>query len=78
MSINPARTLASSLPGRIWFGWWIYLLAPTLGMWLAVDLHRLLTHRRPGCCPKLNHGTTRRCIFCGFGMPPETSPASQA
>lgn len=75
MSINPARTLASSLPGNIWTGWWVYLLAPTAGMWLAVDLHRLLTHQRPGCCPKLNHGATRRCIFCGFRMSAQAPPA---
>lgn len=35
MSMNPARTLASALPGRIWTGLWIYFTAPCLGMWLA-------------------------------------------
>ena len=35
MSMNPARTLASALPGGLWQSLWIYLTAPCLGMWLA-------------------------------------------
>ncbi len=35
MSINPARTLASALPGGMWHAIWIYFTAPVLGMWMA-------------------------------------------
>jgi len=35
MSMNPARTLASAVPGGIWSGVWIYFTAPCLGMWMA-------------------------------------------
>jgi aquaporin Z len=38
MSMNPARTLASAWPGRIWTGLWIYLTAPCLGMWMAARI----------------------------------------
>ncbi len=38
MSMNPARTLASALPGRIWGGLWIYFTAPCLGMWMAARI----------------------------------------
>jgi aquaporin Z len=44
MSMNPARTLASALPGRIWTGLWIYFTAPFLGMWLAA---RVFSARTP-------------------------------
>lgn len=72
MSINPARSFASALPGRIWTAWWIYFTAPPLGMLLAVELRRALTRRPHTACAKLNHNTQRRCIFCGYGM--ETRP----
>jgi aquaporin Z len=35
MSMNPARSLASALPGRLWANLWIYFTAPVAGMWLA-------------------------------------------
>lgn len=40
MSINPARTLASALPSGMWTAWWIYLIAPVVGMLLAGALYR--------------------------------------
>jgi aquaporin Z len=43
MSMNPARTLASALPGRIWTGLWIYFTAPCLGMWLAARIFNAWT-----------------------------------
>ncbi len=66
MSMNPARTFASALPGGIFTALWIYFIAPVLGMMLAVNVYRL-TDRRV-ICAKLNHHTHRRCIFCGYGM----------
>jgi len=35
MSINPARSFASALPGHIWTAFWIYLTAPVIGMQLG-------------------------------------------
>jgi aquaporin Z len=65
MSMNPARTFASALPANVWTGLWVYLIAPTLGMLLAAEVH--LRARRPVRCAKLHHDNARRCIFrCGF------------
>lgn len=40
--MNPARTLASAIPGNIWTGWWIYMLAPLAGMLLASEFFLLI------------------------------------
>jgi hypothetical protein len=32
MSMNPARSLASAAPAGLWQHFWIYVLAPVLGM----------------------------------------------
>ena len=68
MSMNPARSLASALPGGLWEGIWIYLSAPFLGMLVAVKLWKLISRRRATACAKLNHQTQKRCIFCGYGI----------
>ncbi len=68
MSMNPARTIASALPGAVWTALWIYITAPVLGMLLAVDVYRTMRRQTKVHCAKLNHHTTRRCIFCGYGM----------
>jgi aquaporin Z len=60
MSMNPARSFASALPGMLWEGFWIYLIAPVLGMLLATQLRRGGTH-----CAKLQHPDDVRCIHCG-------------
>ena len=67
-SMNPARTIASALPSGNWQGFWIYLVAPLLGMLAASDAYRLLTGASNVACAKLNHITHRRCIFhdCWF------------
>jgi aquaporin Z len=74
MSINPARTVASALPSGIWTSGWIYFTAPILGMMLAAQLHGVLKHSPSHACPKLQHGASQRCIFCGF--PGRTTTAS--
>jgi aquaporin Z len=67
MSMNPARTLASALPGELWQGLWIYFVGPIAGMLLAVEAYRLLRRTPHVFCAKLNHHTRRRCIFhCGY------------
>lgn len=68
MSMNPARSLASAIAGGGWTGFWIYVVAPPLGMLLATELYV----RRLGLghvfCAKLHHHNGRRCIFaCNFG-----------
>jgi aquaporin Z len=68
MSINPARTLASALPGGLWTALWVYFTAPVLGMMGASLVYQLIRSRASVKCAKLNHHTTRRCIFCGYGI----------
>ncbi|HYZ26305.1 MAG TPA: aquaporin [Geminicoccaceae bacterium] len=67
MSMNPARTLASALPGSLFEALWIYFVGPTVGMLLAVEAYRLIRRTPEVVCAKLNHHTHRRCIFrCGY------------
>jgi aquaporin Z len=67
MSMNPARTFASALPGSLWHGLWIYFVGPTAGMLLAALAYRLIRRTPEVICAKLNHHTQRRCIFrCGY------------
>jgi aquaporin Z len=61
MSMNPARTFASAAPGMLWQGFWIYMLAPVLGMLLATQIHRGKAHSA-----KLQHPDDVRCIHCGY------------
>jgi len=65
MSINPARTVASAVPSGIWTSGWVYFAAPILGMLLAAQVYCVVSHPSHLACPKLHHGTTQRCIFCG-------------
>lgn len=54
MSLNPARTLGPAIFAGDFSALWIYVLAPPLGMWLAVAL---FTWRYPGgACPHGFHG----------------------
>jgi aquaporin Z len=71
MSMNPARSFASALPGGLWMDLWIYLLAPVLGMQLGTSLHLLRRRRDQTACAKLVHGDRQRCIHCGY-VPPVT------
>ena len=64
MSINPARTFASAFPSGVWTAGWIYFIAPPLGMFLAVEAFSAF--KQAFACPKYFHGTSQRCIFCGF------------
>ena len=75
MSMNPARSLASALPSGIWTGFWIYLVAPVLGMQLAASGFQLWRGRRSVACAKLLHTSDQRCIHCGYQPPAQPSPA---
>ena len=67
MSMNPARTLASALSSGVWNAWWIYFIAPPLGMLAAAELYRQLRGVNAVACAKLHHQNRKRCIFrCGF------------
>lgn len=69
MSMNPARTFASSLPTELWRSLWIYFTAPPLGMLLAAETYLRLVGARKVICAKLNHDNEKRCIFhCGYKM----------
>lgn len=67
MSMNPARTLASAVPARMWTALWVYFTAPPLGMLLAAEVYLRLRGARGVICAKLHHTNRTRCIFrCGY------------
>jgi aquaporin Z len=70
MSMNPARTFASAAPGMIWQHFWIYLLAPPLGMLAAAQLHLAVRGSAATGCAKLLHPKSVRCIHCGYNPDP--------
>jgi glycerol uptake facilitator-like aquaporin len=41
-SFNPARTLGPAVVGGIWTAHWLYWLAPTLGMIIAMRVYEVL------------------------------------
>lgn len=68
--MNPARSFASALPSGTWTAFWIYLVAPPLGMLAAVFVHNyLLGMPNEFTQPKLNPNHVTRCIHCGFEPP---------
>jgi aquaporin Z len=79
MSMNPARTLGSALPGGIYTGLWIYFTAPLLGMLLAAQLYPKLGSGRRVLCAKLHHDNPMRCIFrCDYQRSQSATPAREA
>ena len=64
MSMNPARTVGSAVFAGTWTGWWIYFLAPGLGMLAAAEAFLRLRGPRARLCAKLSHVEGVRCIFC--------------
>ncbi len=63
MSINPARTLGSAVPARVWTGLWVYFTAPPAAMLLAAEAYLRLSGRRGVRTAKLFHDDRKRCIF---------------
>jgi aquaporin Z len=61
--MNPARSLASALPAQIWTAFWIYVIVPPIGMFLASELYQFLFGARAVKCAKLHHNNHKRCIF---------------
>jgi aquaporin Z len=68
MSMNPARTLSSAIPGWLWMGVWIYLVGPIAGMLLAVEVRKRVLRAPMRACAKLYHDNHVRCIFCGNNL----------
>ena len=76
MSMNPARSFASAAPGLMWQGFWIYLIAPVLGMLAGAQIYLSTRSRARVACAKLLHPDTQRCIHCGYTPtqpPPNTA-----
>jgi aquaporin Z len=65
MSMNPARSFASAVPGNHWNALWIYFTAPIIGMLSAAEVYVRIKGHRGLRCAKLHHQNTKRCIFCG-------------
>jgi aquaporin Z len=65
MSMNPARSFGSALPGQTWTALWIYFTAPPLGMLIAAEAYLRLKGAQRVSCAKLHHQNDKRCIFCG-------------
>jgi aquaporin Z len=61
--MNPARTVATILADGSWHLVLLALVAPILGMQLAVDAYRLLTGRSQVLCAKFAHNLEGPCIF---------------
>lgn len=65
MSMNPARSLGSAIPAQAWHGFWIYCVAPPLGMIIASEIYlRMIGKKksRAELCCKLCPNSTTRCI----------------
>ena len=72
MSMNPARSFGSALPGEIWNALWIYFTAPPLGMLLAAEVYLRTRGTGAVLCCKLHHENDKRCIFrCNYGRRPQ-------
>jgi aquaporin Z len=71
MSMNPARSMGSALPARVFTDLWIYFTAPPLGMLLAAQAYLAGAGARRVHCAKLHHQNDKRCIFCGSGVKDE-------
>ena len=68
MSINPARSLGSAVFANVWTAFWIYILAPITGMFIASFVYTGFFGLKSVKCAKLHHQNDKRCIFkqCGY------------
>lgn len=81
MSVNPARTLASAIPGGVWTAVWIYLVGPPLGMLAAAELYVARHGLARVLCAKLRHGAGPCPFRCRYGelvQRPSGAPRSSA
>ena len=64
MSMNPARSFGPAVVAQMWIGFWLYCVAPPLGMLAAAEAYVRLQGAASVACAKLHHQNSRRCIFC--------------
>jgi aquaporin Z len=63
--MNPARSLASAIPAMQFPSFWIYVLAPFIGMLTAAEFYKRVSGAV--LCAKMHHSTFYKCIFdCGY------------
>jgi len=67
MSMNPARTLGSAVPGEVWTALWLYFVAPPLGMLAGAQVYKWIKGQERVWCAKLQHRGATHCIFrCNY------------
>lgn len=67
MSMNPARTFGSAFFAGVWNDWWVYFIAPPLGMLAAAEVFIRLKSIHSVLCAKFDHYSNLPCIFdCRF------------
>jgi aquaporin Z len=72
MSLNPARTFGSAMTAQRFDALWVYFFAPTLAMWLAVEVYMRFRssatwmHRRCRWKRKRNNEPSGRSCFRKF------------
>ena len=71
-SVNPARSFASAFFARVWYGIWVYFVAPCAGMLAAANLYLRLRGPEQVYCAKIYHDMQSVCPFnCQFyKLPP--------
>lgn len=62
-SINPARTVGSAVFAGIWTGWWVYFVAPLLGMFAAAEVYVRRYGLERVLCAKLHPAPSLLCPF---------------
>jgi len=62
-SINPARTVGSAAFAGIWTGWWVYFVAPLLGMFGAAEVYVRRYGVERVLCAKLHPSPSVLCPF---------------
>jgi aquaporin Z len=66
-SVNPARTFSSAIFAWIWWGIWIYFIAPCLGMLAAAGIYIRTFGPSRVYCAKVFHDLRSTCPFpCRF------------
>jgi aquaporin Z len=78
-SVNPARTFSSAVFASIWWGTWIYFVAPCLGMLAAAAVYIRAFGPSRVYCAKVFHDLHSPCPFpCRFVRLEHERPASMA
>ncbi len=62
-SINPARTTGSAVFADLWTAWWIYFIAPLLGMLVSAEIYLRIYGAERILCAKLHPNPKYRCPF---------------